>query len=650
MEFVLGKPAGRLGDVSTHGGTLILGAPNVLIGKMPAGTLGDMHVCPMVTGVVPHVGGPVALGSMGVLLGKKPAARVSDLSPCVGPPDMLAMGCMTVLIGEAGGAGGGGSAAAAAAAAAAKQNGPKAIKPYVPIEPAEPRTENHYVECNVVDSANLPLQGLRYKLTDPDGQKVIGAVAAGGRIRHDGYSQAGSFKVEFTCLANVKWSKTKSKPGEKLTLKADADGFENGTACPIMIFEVVGNGTQRLLKTLTAKIQGNQVSGEWSLTQEELAKVEPEGPQGKVEYFFIMVADGIVGVSDRMQCLDDAKVELIDPDEKPLAEAKYELHLRDGSVRSGKADKQGKAEQKDIPAGPYTIVLPEIVIHGRVPKTEKPGAGPDGGAKAHVKTRQKPKPEKKKVEAEEPEDGKHNTNDQVILNGDSFITEKMLMAGNDVLNNADQNTLLLALNKYAKAYEVNTPVRISHFLSQIGHESGFKATEENLRYSEIRMKQIFGCKAGCWKDGDCPSEDRRRPKLWSEPENYAFNPQNLANYVYADRLGNGNEASGDGYKYRGRGLIQLTGKSNYKKYTEVHNLKNPDSLKNFVANPDLIITEIEFSIESAFAWWEMNSMNGLCVDGNAEEIKKISTRVNGGTIGLEDRTSRYHKIRAEFRE
>ncbi len=406
----MGKPAGRLGDVSTHGGTLILGAPTVLIGKMPAGTLGDMHVCPMVTGVVPHVGGPVALGSMGVLLGKKPAARVSDLSPCVGPPDMLAMGCMTVLIGEAGGAGGGGAAAAAAAAAAAKQNGPKAIKPYVPIEPAEPRTENHYVECTVVDSADLPLQGLRYKLTDPDGQKIAGAVATGGRIRHDGYSQAGSFKVEFACLVNVKWSKAKCKPGEMLTLKADAEGFENGVACPIMIFEALGNGNQRLLKTLPTQIQGNKVTGEWALTKEELAKVEADGPKGKVEYFFILVAEGIVGVSDRMQCLDDAKIEILDPDEKPLAAAKYELHLRDGSVRTGQVDKQGKAEQKDIPAGPYTIVLPEIVIHGRVTKAEKPGVGPAGGSQGKAKTRLKPSQEKQKAKIEEPGDAGEDGN------------------------------------------------------------------------------------------------------------------------------------------------------------------------------------------------------------------------------------------------
>src|SRR5688572_17916222 len=111
----MGKPAARMGDTTAHGGTVVLGNPTLLIGKMPAAALGDMHVCPMCNGPVPHVGGAITLGSMGVLLGKKPGARVSDLSVCVGPPSMPAVGCFTVLIGEAGSGSQAGSAAAAAA-------------------------------------------------------------------------------------------------------------------------------------------------------------------------------------------------------------------------------------------------------------------------------------------------------------------------------------------------------------------------------------------------------------------------------------------------------------------------------------------------------------------------------------------------------
>ena len=95
----MSKPAARMGDPTAHGGTIILGLPTVLIGGMPAARLGDMHVCPMITGVVPHVGGPISLGSVTVLIGGQPAARMGDLAVCTGPPDTVMNGCPTVLIG-----------------------------------------------------------------------------------------------------------------------------------------------------------------------------------------------------------------------------------------------------------------------------------------------------------------------------------------------------------------------------------------------------------------------------------------------------------------------------------------------------------------------------------------------------------------------
>jgi len=93
-------PAARMGDTMAHGGTIVVGFPMVLIGGQPAARVGDMHVCPMVTGPVPHVGGPILPpGSPTVLIGGMPAARVGDMATCTGPPDSIVMGCMTVLIG-----------------------------------------------------------------------------------------------------------------------------------------------------------------------------------------------------------------------------------------------------------------------------------------------------------------------------------------------------------------------------------------------------------------------------------------------------------------------------------------------------------------------------------------------------------------------
>jgi uncharacterized Zn-binding protein involved in type VI secretion len=98
----MSKPAARMGDLTAHGGTIVAGYPTVLIGGQPAARMGDMHACPMVTpGVppIPHVGGPITMGSATVLIGGQPAARMGDMATCTGPPDTIAAGCPTVLIG-----------------------------------------------------------------------------------------------------------------------------------------------------------------------------------------------------------------------------------------------------------------------------------------------------------------------------------------------------------------------------------------------------------------------------------------------------------------------------------------------------------------------------------------------------------------------
>ena len=104
IQLSAGKPAARMGDTTAHGGTIIIGCPTVLIGGKPAARMGDMHTCPMVTPagrtVVPHVGGPIHIGSPTVLICGKPAARIGDMAICQGPPDQIATGCGTVLIGN----------------------------------------------------------------------------------------------------------------------------------------------------------------------------------------------------------------------------------------------------------------------------------------------------------------------------------------------------------------------------------------------------------------------------------------------------------------------------------------------------------------------------------------------------------------------
>ncbi|MGY3069037.1 hypothetical protein [Pantoea agglomerans] len=157
-----------------------------------------------------------------------------------------------------------------------------------------------------------------------------------------------------------------------------------------------------------------------------------------------------------------------------------------------------------------------------------------------------------------------------------FITLEMVFAANLGKNEPQCKEVLPYLNKYADAYGMKDKKEIAHFLSQIGHESGFVITEENLNYSGKGMRRIFGCKKGP-KNYNKANDDcdlgRLRNKLWTQESTYAHHPENLANYVYAGRMGNDDEASGDGYRYRGRGMIQLTGKDGYQYFTNIHNKK-----------------------------------------------------------------------------
>ena len=220
----------------------------------------------------------------------------------------------------------------------------------------------------------------------------------------------------------------------------------------------------------------------------------------------------------------------------------------------------------------------------------------------------------------------------------------MMRAVNPTGSDSDHAQILGYLNKFARQYEVNTPARMAHFLSQVAHESGFKTKQENLKYSPTRMRQIFGCKGGSKnyvKATDDCKNGRLRPKLWTQEADYANNPENLGNYAYADRMENGNEASGDGYKYRGRGIIQLTGREKYKAFQEHHNKLNPSDPRSFVDNPELIVDTIEFGVESAFFFWHSKGVNSKSDSGS---VCAVTNAVNGGSNGYADRKERFNDV------
>jgi len=178
----------------------------------------------------------------------------------------------------------------------------------------------------------------------------------------------------------------------------------------------------------------------------------------------------------------------------------------------------------------------------------------------------------------------------------------------------------------AARFELNTPLRLAHFLAQCGHESGgFKATQENLNYSASGLKGIF---AKYFKEAGLA-------------ESYQRNPQKIASRVYGGRMGNGPESTGDGYKFRGRGYIQLTGKDNYTAFGKAIN-------EDMTVNPDKVATH--YALLSAAWFFSKNGLHRMADEGASDlVVTKITKRVNGGTIGLPDRIKHfkeYYKLLA----
>jgi len=195
------------------------------------------------------------------------------------------------------------------------------------------------------------------------------------------------------------------------------------------------------------------------------------------------------------------------------------------------------------------------------------------------------------------------------------ITQQQL--GACIGNNPYLEQWTEALNKILPDYEIDTPQRVAAFVAQSAHESGnFTALHENLNYRAETLRKVF------------PKyfTDASAAQIASQPNKAEL----IANRVYANRMGNGDEASGDGFRYCGRGLIQLTGKSNYQAFAE--SIETPvEQIPEFLAT-------FEGAVQSACWFWEANNLNQYADSG---DIVTMTKRINGGTIGLEDRKKHY---------
>jgi len=170
----------------------------------------------------------------------------------------------------------------------------------------------------------------------------------------------------------------------------------------------------------------------------------------------------------------------------------------------------------------------------------------------------------------------------------------------------------------AQKFQINTPLRLAHFLAQCGHESGgFKATQENLNYSAKGLRGIFG----------------RYFPTDALAEQYQRKPEMIASRVYGGRMGNGAEPTKEGYKFRGRGYIQLTGKDNYTAFGKAIN-------EDVISNPDLVSSK--YALLSAAWFFSKNGLHRMADEGSSDAVvTKITRRVNGGTIGLSDRIKHF---------
>jgi len=187
-----------------------------------------------------------------------------------------------------------------------------------------------------------------------------------------------------------------------------------------------------------------------------------------------------------------------------------------------------------------------------------------------------------------------------------------------VPKNNDPEGLAQALSNVFPKYDIDTVNRAAGFIAQCGHESlGFTVLKENLNYSSKALNAVF------------PKYFKRAGR---DAEEYHRQPEKIANVIYASRMGNGDTDSGDGWKHRGRGAIQLTGKNNYSSFAESLDMTVDEAIEYIETLPG--------AIESACWFWNTNNINRYCDD---DDIVTMTKRINGGTIGLEDRKHHYEQ-------
>jgi len=351
----MGKPAARVGDTTAHGGSIVAGAPTVLIGGMPAARMSDMHVCPMMNPGVPpppHVGQQILMGSPTVLICGQMAARMGDPVMCSGPPDSIMMGCPTVLIGESAAVGAGAVASAAAAGGGTKGE----------------ESESHFLDVTFVDKAGLPIKGVDYKLKTPSGDESMGTLS--GPIKKTGIPQ-GNYEIQLKAIVIAKWSKKEARTGDKVKLIAETAGIDSGAKAIFQICEKNYNRADFLMATIdSGSVKSDKAEAEWTYQyreeDQEVGPVKTAGYANPVYYFSVKI-DGLTMRSGFLNYKDWIEIQLNDDQGNSVPNEEYLLYLSSGEVRQGKLDGNGYKKEDKVSPGNFSVKFPNLKSVGNAP-------------------------------------------------------------------------------------------------------------------------------------------------------------------------------------------------------------------------------------------------------------------------------------------
>jgi hypothetical protein len=293
-----------------------------------------------------------------VLIGGMPAARMGDMCVCTGPPDSIALGCPTVLIGETAGGGGGGgggapaSASAGAHAALVGEPGPEAEGP-------------HWLDVQFVDSAGNPVTEVSYELTHVDGYKESGFLTGDAAIRRGGLPEAGNYTVKLFSVYNAKWSTDSARVGDVVELSAEVEGYEDGTPARFEIYESDLKGPDKVVALKKSQVKSGKVENEWKYEYIEDPEDYPQ--EGNFEkysspehYFDVFVGDNRAR-SGILEYKDYIEIELKDENNNAIADEEYIIYLANGEIRKGKLNNQGYKKEENVPLGEWDIEFPNML-------------------------------------------------------------------------------------------------------------------------------------------------------------------------------------------------------------------------------------------------------------------------------------------------